>query len=327
MRFARIPTLAVCCLMVVVLAKHATALAQSTSRVARIGILAERPAPDPMVAVFLEGLRDLGYVEGRNIVIETRHGQGAVARYPALAAELIGAKVDVIVVGGAVAAHSAMAVNRTIPVVFISVGDPVAAGLVASLSRPGGQATGLSNLVADLSGKQLELLKQAAPGTSRVAVLHNPLNSGPALAVAQAAARTLGLELIPLEVRQASDLSTALSAATAGRAQAILALSDPAIGNALPQLSRWAVANRLPSIYSRSEFADEGGLLAFGASFSTNYRRAAAFVDKILKGEKPGDIPVEQPTSFEFVVNLKTAKALGLAMPPSLVQRANRVIE
>jgi putative ABC transport system substrate-binding protein len=313
--------------MIAALAHHATALAQSTSKLARIGILAERPSPDPMVAVFVEGLRELGYVEGRNIVVETRYGQGAVTRYPALVAELIGAKVDVLVVGGAVAAQSALAASRTIPVVFMSVGDAVAAGLVASLCRPGGQATGLSNLVADLSGKQLELLKLAAPGISRVAVLHNPLNSGPGLAVAQAAARTLGLELHPLEVRQASDLSAALAGATARRAQAILALSDPAIGNALPQLSRWALANRLPAIYSRSEFADEGGLLAFGASFSTTDRRAAAFVDKILKGEKPADIPVEQPTSFEFVVNLKTAKALGLAMPSSLVQRANRVIE
>src|SRR6476469_1207545 len=191
MRFARPSALTVCCLMIVALANHATALAQSTGKVARIGILAERPSPDPMVAVFLEGLRELGYVEGRNIVVETRFGQGAVARYPALVAELIGAKVDVLVVGGAVAAQSAIAASRTIPVVFISVGDPVAAGLVASLSRPGGQATGLSNLVADLSGKQLELLKLAAPGITRVAVLHNPLNSGPALAVAQAAARTL----------------------------------------------------------------------------------------------------------------------------------------
>ena len=302
-------------------------LAQPASTVPRIGILAERPHPDPMVAEFLQGLRELGYVEGRNIIIESRHGPGAVSDYSGLAAELIGLKVDVLVVGGTAAARSAKAVTTTLPIVFVSVGDPVAAGLVISLSRPGGNATGLSNLVADLSGKQLELLKLAAPRIFRVAVLHNPVNSAPALKVVREAARALGLELQLLEVRQASELPRALSTAKSWRADAILALSDPVIGNSLSQISTWAVANRLPAIYSRGEFAEAGGLLAYGPSFATNYRRAAAYVDRILKGAKPGDLPVEQPTTFEFVVNLNTARALGLTMPLSLIQRADRVIE
>ena len=303
------------------------AAAQTASKIPRIGVLSERPAPDPMVAAFLEGLGELGYVEGRNIVIERRHGQGASDRYPGLVAELIGLKVDILVVGGSVATRSAKAATTTVPIVFTSVGDPVAAGFVRSLSRPGGNATGLSNISADLGGKQLELLKMAAPKISRIAVLHDPLSSGPALNVVRDAARTLGLQLQLLEVRHATELPRVFSTAASRRADAILAISSPVIGNALPEVSKLAAMNRLPSIYSRSEFAEEGGLLAYGPSFSINYRRAAAYVDKILKGAKPGDLPVEQPTRFEFVVNLNTAKALGLVMPPSVVQRADRVIE
>ena len=301
--------------------------AEPAARIPRIGILAERPPPDPMLAAFVEGLRDFGYIEGQNIVIERRYGQGAVDKYPALAAELIALNLDVLVVGGAVAAKSAKAASKTVPIVFTAVGDPVAAGLVASLARPDGNATGLSNIIADLSGKQLDLLKQAAPRAQRVAVLHNPLNSEPALRATREAAVALRLELRLYEVRQAGDLEQAFSAAASQRSDAILALSDPVIGNALPQLARLAIANRLPAIYSRGEFAQEGGLLAYGPDFSVNYRRAAAYVHKILRGAKPAELPVEQPTKFELVINMKTARRIGLAISQSLVQRADRVIE
>ena len=297
------------------------------AKLPRIGVLAERPAPDPMVEAFVAGLRDLGYVEGRNIVIERRHGQGSVETYPRLAAELVALDVDVVLVGGSVAARSARAASPSVPVVFAAVADPVAAGLVTSLSRPGGNATGLSNVVAELSGKQLALLKTASPAIKRVIVLHNPLNSGPSLVVTRDAARALGLELQFIEVRKPGDVSRALGAAGAMRPDALLALSDPVVGNALPELARYALAHRLPSVYSRGQYADEGGLLAYGPDFRTNYRRAASYVDRILKGARPSDLPVEQPTTFELVVNLKTAKALGVAIPPSLRQQADRVVE
>jgi ABC-type uncharacterized transport system substrate-binding protein len=301
--------------------------AQPANRIPRIGVLAERPPPDPMLAAFLDGLRDLGYVDGRNVIIERRYGTGAVDKYPEMIAELIRLDVDVLVVGGAVAARSAKAASATMPIVFTSVGDPVATGLVASLSRPNGNATGLSNIVAELSAKQLELLKLASPKISRVAILHNPLNSAPSLVAARAAARALGLQLQLVEVRRPSELAPALAAVVSTRADAILALSDPVIGNELIPLAAMALANRMPSIYSRSEFAEQGGLLAYGPDFAINYRRAAAYVDKILKGARPGDLPVEQPTKFEFVVNLKTAKALGLQIPSQLLQRADRFVE
>ena len=313
--------------LVAILILPAVACAEPAARIPRIGILAERSPPDPMLAAFVEGLRDFGYIEGQNIVIERRYGQGAVDKYPALAAELIALNLDVLVVGGAVAAKSAKAASKTVPIVFTAVGDPVAAGLVASLARPDGNATGLSNIIADLSGKQLDLLKQAAPRAQRVAVLHNPLNSEPALRATREAAVALRLELRLYEVRQAGDLEHAFSAAASQRSDAILALSDPVIGNALPQLARLAIANRLPAIYSRGEFAQEGGLLAYGPDFSVNYRRAAAYVHKILRGAKPSELPVEQPTKFELVVNMKTARRIGLAISQSLLQRADRVIE
>jgi putative tryptophan/tyrosine transport system substrate-binding protein len=326
----RLPAILVAAMFLMIgsaLSSSATVEAQPARKLPRIGVIAERASPDPMVEAFLEGLRDLGYIDGQNIVIEKRYGQGAVDKYPELAAELVGLKVDVLVVGGSFAARSAKAATTTIPIVFTSVADPVAAGLVMSLSHPGGNATGLSNIVAELSGKQLELLKLASPKISRVAVLHNSLNSGAALKVTREAARTLGVELDFLDVRQSSELSRALAMVTGRRADAILALSDPVMGNALPQLSRFALVNRLPAIYSRSEFAEEGGLLAYGPSFATSYRRAAAYVDRILKGAKPGDLPVEQPTKFELVINLKTAKALGLNVSQTILQRADRRIE
>jgi putative ABC transport system substrate-binding protein len=305
----------------------ATAWAEPANRLPKVGIIAERAAPDPMLAAFLEGLRDFGYVDGQNIIVEKRYGQGAVDKYPALVAELIALNVDVLVVGGTVAARSARTASKTVPIVFTAVNDPVAAGMVTSLARPDGNATGLSSIGADLSGKQLDLLKQAVPRAQRVAVLHNPLNSEPALRAVREAALPLRLDLRLLEVRQASDLDAAFSAAVAHRADAVLALSDPVIGNALPKLANLTLNHRLPAIYSRSEFAQEGGLLAYGPDFSVNYRRAAAYVHKILRGAKPGELPVEQPTKFELVVNAKTAKRLGIALSPMMLQRADRVIQ
>lgn len=312
---------------VLALAVTARVRAQILGRMPRIGVLAERPEPDPMLAAFLDGMRELGYVDGKTIVVEKRFGLGTVGKYPEMARELVGLGVDVLVVGGGVAARAARDATSAVPIVFTSVGDPVAAGLVASLSRPGGNATGLSNVVSDLSGKQLELLKLAAPRIGRVAVLHNSLNSGPALTVTREAARSLGLEVAPLDVRHAGNLQGVLTQAVEWKAEAILALSDPVLGNALSPLAKFALTHRLPAIYSRDEFAQSGGLLAYGPDFASNYRRAASYVDRILKGAKPGDLAVERPTKFDLVVNLKTAKAIGLPVPKAILQRADRVIE
>jgi ABC-type uncharacterized transport system substrate-binding protein len=216
-----------------------------------------------------------------------------------------------------------------VPIVFTLAGDAVGTGLGASLARPGGNATGLSSIVSELRGKQLELLKAAVPQVSRVAVLYNPVNpiSGPALNGTRNAARALAVELQILEVRQTNELAITFSALTGWRAGGVLALSDGVFGNELVQLSKLTAKNRLPAMYARREFAEAGGLLAYGPRFSDNWRRAAHFVDKILKGAKPADLPVEQPTKFELGINLKTAKALGLTIPPSLLARADQVIE
>jgi putative ABC transport system substrate-binding protein len=322
MRAPSLPAFVLACLFAV-----GAATAQPVNKIPRIGVLAERPAGDPMLMAFVDGLRELGYVDGRNIVIEWRHPRDATDRYAESAAELAASKVDVLVVGGSIGVRAAKTAAGTIPIVFTSVGDPVGAGFVASLQRPGGNITGVTNLTAELSAKQLELLKLAAPSISRVAVLHDPLTQEQALKGARAAARDLRVHVETIEVRKADELARAFSTATSRRADAILALASPALGNALPTLARLSAASRLPSIYPRSEFAAEGGLLAYGPNFSTNYRRAAIYVDKILKGAKPADLPVEQPTTFELVVNLKTARQIGISIPQSVVQRADRIIE
>ena len=312
-------------LLVAPLAAHA----QQPSKVPRVGVLGESSPTDPFLAAFRQGLRELGYTEGQSIVIEYRYVHGVLARVPDLAAELIRLKVDVLVVGGTLAARSAKAQTATVPIVFTLTSDPVGSGLVASLARPGGNATGLSNLNAELGGKQLELLKEAVPQVSRVAFLYNPVNpaTAPALAGARAAARALGVELQVFEVRKPNELASAFSALTARHPGALLALSDPVFGNELVQLSKLAAKNRLPAMYARREFAEAGGLMSYGPSYADLYRRAATYVDKILKGTKPADLPVEQPTKFELVINLKTARALGLTIPPELLIRADKVIQ
>ena len=305
------------------------AKAQQRTKVPRVGVLSDVSPPDLNVTAFRQGLRALGYTDGQDIIAEYRYAHGMADRVPGLVAELLRLKVDVLVVGGTVAARSAKAQTTTVPIVFALAGDPVGSGLVASLARPGGNVTGLSNIIAELGGKQLELLREAVPHVSRVAVLYNPVNpaSEPALNSTRKAARALAVELQVLEVRQPNQLASAFSAMTAWRPGALLALSDAVIGNDIPQLSKLAVDNRLPAMYASSRFAEAGGLLTYGPSFSDNWRRAALFVDKILKGAKPADLPVEQPTKFELVINMKTAKALGLTIPQSLLVRGDEVIQ
>jgi putative ABC transport system substrate-binding protein len=304
--------------------------AQPTGKVPRIGMISEFSSSHPFVAAFREGLRDLGYTEGSNIVVEYRHAQGVLDRVSALAAELVRLKVEILVVGGTKSAQLAKAQAFMVPIVFATSADPVGSGLVASLARPGGNVTGISILSADLTSKQLELLKAAAaPKDSRVTVLYNPVNpaAGDALNATRQAARALSLELQLLDVRQPSELPGAFSALTRWRAGALLVLPDPVLGNELNQISQLATKHRLPANYGRREFAETGGLLAYGPSFPENYRRAATYVDKILKGATPAELPVQQPIKFELVINLRTANALGLTIPQSLILQADQIIE
>ena len=311
------------------LAAPLAAEAQQQEKIPRLGVIGERSPTDPFVAAFRQALRELGYVEGRNVVVEVRYAHGALDRVPSLAAELLRGQIDVLVVGGTVSAQAAEEATTTVPIVFALAGDPVGSGLVASFSHPGGNVTGISNLSPGLLPKQLELLRAAAPKVSRVAILYNPVNPATAHALAETreAARAMGVELQMLAVRKVDELSGAFAALTRWRAGGLLVVSDPVVGNNLAQLSREATRRRLPAMYSRREFVEVGGLMAYGPSYEDNYARAATYVDKILKGARPGDLPVEQPTKFEFVINLKTAKALGLTIPPSLLQRADQVIE
>jgi len=296
--------------------------------------LALNPAADPHVhEAFRQGLRDLGYVEGRNVVIEYRDAEGKLERLPALAAELVALKVDVIVTGGGTpTALAAKQATRTVPIVFIAVGDPVTSGLVTSLARPGGNVTGLTSLAPELVGKWLELLTQAVPGVSRVAFLWQPGVIGERtekdmLKAADVAARALGVRLQFVEARGPADIDRAFSDMTRTRAGALTVLPYAMFNSERRRLVDLAAKNRLPTVYSFREYVDAGGLMAYGPNLADLIRRAATYVDKILKGAKPADLPVEQPTKFELVINLKTAKALGLTIPPSLLGRADEVIQ
>src|SRR6266540_4196166 len=298
--------------------------AQQATKVPRIGYLWGNLTGSPhMTEGFREGLRDLGYVEGRNVVIEFRDAEGKLERLPALAAELVALKVDVIVVGGTVAALAAKQATRTLPVVFVSAIDPVTDGLVTSLARPGGNVTGLSALSSELVGKRLEQLKQAVPGVSQVAVLWQPGALGERTEKdlrkeAEFAARALGLRLQFVEARGPDDIDRAFSDMTKARAGALTVLGSTMLINERRRLVDLAARNRLPAMYGLREYVDAGGLMCYGPNNADMSRRAATYVDKILKGAKPGDLPGEQPTKFELVINLKTAKALGLTIPPSL---------
>ena len=316
------------------LAAPLVAEAQPAGKIARIGYLATnlRGSPQASHEAFVEELRGLGYVEGRNVVIEYRDAEGKDERLAALAAELVALNVDVIVAAaGTLAALAAREATRILPIVFIAVGAPVTSGLVTGLARPGGNATGLSAVSPDLASKWLELLKQAVPGVSRVAFLRQPGALGDAdkdvLKQAEVAARALGVRFQLVEARGTADFDGVFSELTNARAGGLVVLSTPMFSSERTRLVDLAARHRLPTMFPFRSYVDAGGLMSYGPNVADLFRRAATFVDKILKGAKPVDLPVEQPTKFELVINLKTAKALGLTIPQSLLQRADQVIE
>jgi putative ABC transport system substrate-binding protein len=271
-----------------------------------------------------------GYVDGQNIAIEPRWAEGQYDRYPALAADLVRSKVDVIVAQGGTATQAAQQATRTIPIVMMFVIDPVGIGLVASLARPGGNLTGTSFMGPDLVGKQLQLLKEVVPNVSRVALLLHPANPGsaPILREAEAAARNLGVRLQTLEARSPQEIDSAFAAMTRERAGALLIFPDPFFGIQRRQIAELAAKRRLPAIHGGTpDYAEAGGLMVYSPNLLDLVRRAATYVDKILKGAKPADLPVEQPTKFELIINLRAAKAIGLTIPPSLLRRADQVID
>jgi putative ABC transport system substrate-binding protein len=305
------------------------ARAQQPPKNPRIGILMTATVSffSTRVEAFRQRLRDLGYVEGKNIVIESRYAEGKLERLPDLAAELVRLKVDVIVTSGP-AITAARKASPTIPIVFATDPDPVGRGLVSSLARPGGNITGLSLMVPDLDGKRLELLKGAFPKIARVAFLWGPgaPRANLTLTEMEAAAKALGLKLTSLEVRSLDDFEGAFERAKRERAQALITTPNPLINTQQRQVLDFAAKNRLSAMYPTSEFVEAGGLMSYAPNYEDLWRRTADFVDKILKGTKPADIPVEQPTKFEFVISLKAAKQIGVTVEPNVLARADRVI-
>jgi putative ABC transport system substrate-binding protein len=305
--------------------------AQQAAKVARIGFLvAGSPSSfSNNIEAFRQGLRERGYVEKKNITIEYRYAEGKLDLLRELAAELVRLKVDIIVTQSSLDAYAARQSTSTIPIVMTASGDAVGTGLVASLARPGGNITGLTSLSRELSGKRLELLKEVVPRLSRVAVLWNAANPDKARDVeeTQIQARTLGLELQSLEIRGPNDFDGAFQTATRKRAGALLTLADSLTITHQSRIVDLAAKNRLPAMHEQKEFVEAGGLMAYGPSLLGLFRHVATYVDKILKGAKPADLPVEQPTQFELVINLKTAKNIGLTIPPELLVRANKVIK
>jgi putative tryptophan/tyrosine transport system substrate-binding protein len=316
--------------VVALLAVAVVAEAQQPKKVARIGFLAAVPhsANTARFEAFRQGLRELGYVEGKNIVIEWRYAEGKLDRLPALAAELVRLKVDVIVSGGSTATRPAKEATNTIPIVMAQDTDPVGSGFVASLARPGGNITGLATLAPEISGKQLEFLKEIVPRLSRVAVLGSSTRSGNTQSVKETelAAGALGVKLQYLDLRGPKDIETAFRAASNGHADAVLVLTSSVATSQRTQIIDLAIKNRLPAVYDRTEFVEDGGLMTYSVSSTDLFRRAATYVDKILKGAKPADLPIEQPTKFEFIINLKAAKQIGLTIPPNVLARADKVI-
>jgi putative ABC transport system substrate-binding protein len=305
-----------------------SAHAQQPTKIPRIGYLGN-VSSSPRIATFRQGLRELGYVEGKNIIIEWRHHEGKVDRLPTLAAELVRLKVDIIITAGAPAARAAKEATSTIPIVMTQIGDPVGSGFVASLARPGGNITGLSILAPELSGKQLELLKEIVPNLTRVAVFGTSTSpdNAQSLKEVELAAKALKVQLQYLDIRNPKDFETAFRAAIEGRADAVLMMAAGGVVAAhRTQVVDLAVKGRLPVIYTNSLFVDAGGLMTYSASITDLDRRAATYVDRILKGAKPGDLPVEQPTKFEFIINLKAAKQIGLVIPPNVLARADKII-
>jgi putative tryptophan/tyrosine transport system substrate-binding protein len=316
-----------------ILASSLVAEAQS-GKVPRIGVLLYAAEPKPgqssqVLEAFREGLRDLGYVEERHIMLEVRWAGGSNQRAVELAADLVRSDVAVIMSAGTPATQVAKAATATIPIVMTAVGDPIGSGIVASLARPGGNVTGLSLLDTELDSKRIELLKEAVPGLTRIAMLWSPNDPGMTLAFGrvEVASRTLRLALQSLAVRDPAEVQGTLQAAETWRAQALFVTAQPFTIRHQAEILNVATKLRLPAMYTDRRFVDAGGLMAYGPSLVDIYRRAATYVDRILKGAKPADLPVEQPTKFEFVINRRTATTLGLAIPPSLLARADQVIE
>jgi len=305
--------------------------AQQTAKLPRVGWLSpgSQTSDQNFLASFRDGLRELGWMVGQNIAIESRWADGKFERLPDLAAELVRLKVDVIVANVTQASLAAKRATTTIPIVMVGVGDPLGSGLVDSLARPSGNVTGPSSMLAEASAKQLALLKETVPSASPVAVLWNPANpvwQASALKQTEAAARAMGLRLQLLEARGPDELESAFAAMTKERASALFVPADIIFVRYAQQMADLAARHRLPAMYGFREHVEAGGLMSYAASFSVMFRRAAAFVDKILKGAKPADLPVEQPTKFELVINIKTAKALGITIPQSVLQLADEVI-
>ena len=317
-------------LVLSILAAPFAAEAQQTRKVARIGVLGgQSPDISPPILALSQGLRELGWVEGQNIAIEWRWAQGKNERYPDLAAELVKLKVDIIVAATTGGVQAAQKATRTIPIVMGFVSDPVALGLIANLARPGGNITGLGVPTPEMAGKRLQFLREVVPTVARIAVLSDPSQPGISVDLrgTEAAARALGVQLQVWEARSGSELDRAFTAIARERAAGIIILPSTTLFAYRAHIAQLAAKHRLPTSGWARELTEAGCLMSYGASLSDVARRAAYFVDKILKGAKPGDLPVEQPTKFDFIINLKTAKALGLTIPPSLLARADQVIE
>jgi putative ABC transport system substrate-binding protein len=320
--------LAVALLALTLLAVPLAAEAQP-AKIPRIGYLSQSSGPSVLDEAFSKSLSDLGYIEGQNIAIERRFAGTRLDRLPKLARDLVRLKVDVIVALDPLSVNAARKATRTVPIVMWTSVDPVEVGLVASLAHPGGNITGLYSIAEALTGKRLELVTETMPTISRIAILWDPGSRGSRRWLSQAvvAARSLGVQLQALAVRRPDDFEAALEAATDGSAGALLTLRGPLLVTHRRRIAELAAAYRLPAISDDPEFVEAGNLMAYGPSLSDSYRRVATYMDKILKGAKPADLPVEQPTTFELVINLKTAKALGLTIPPSVLARADEVIE
>jgi putative ABC transport system substrate-binding protein len=322
---------AIACVFVVA---GAVAQAQQPEKIPRIGYLAPlSPASESArTGAFNQGLRDLGYIEGKNILVEYRYAEGNIDRLSGFVAELVQLKIDVLVAEGLSAARAAKKLTKMVPIITVTSGDPVAAGIVDSLARPGGNITGLTRLTRDLSGKRLELLKETVPRMSRVGILLATGTGSETAAMGfkeyEVAARALKIQLQPQEVRGSKpDLDGAFEAAAKGRVQAMIVSTSPLIRSHTKAIADLAIKNRLPSMYEASDFVEAGGLVSYSTNDAEVFRRAATYIDKILKGTMPADLPVEQPTKFEFVINLKTAKQIGLTIPPNVLARADKVIK
>jgi putative ABC transport system substrate-binding protein len=326
----------ICVLLTVLLLSISLAQAQQSVKIPLIGAFfsggdpntprEDRPATGPLVEAFRQGLRDLGYAEGKNILIEYRDHQGMNDRIPSLVAELIQLKVDVLVIAALPAIRAAKQATKTIPIVMLATQDPVATGIIDSLARPGGNVTGLTRLTRELSGKRLELLKEVLPGIARVGILWNA-DRATAFKEYEAPAHALKIQLKSLGVRGPNpDFEGAFQAAVNGRMSALITITEALLARYPKRIADLAIKNRLPSMYEASQYVEAGGFVSYAANDAENYRRAATYVDKILKGAKPAELPVVQPTNFELVINLTTAKQIGLTIPQTVLARADRVV-